>query len=389
MVVAPTPRGAEWFPRARPDKRGTKLAAGLTIGPVPVKNPALSLAAALILAGLSGCTSLGPRQLRADQADYGRSLGDAKKREILSMIVGLRFADAPAFINVSNIIAGYTFTASGGPSLTLAQHDMNTAALTGTVSFGDNPTFTFTPTTGEAYAAAYIRPLSPTLVLPLADGGIPIDLLLRITMQSIGGLQNGSMLGGEGAGGSPGFFELIRDLRSLQLAGEFSAEYRETNKVGHIWFVLGAAKGEPERGEEALSGARRLLGVQPGAAGYEVTMGPESSSGTIAVSPRSMLAILSNLGAEVDVPPAEVSRGATMPTIQLVGGESRHTVVVHSGRKAPAGAYVATLYDGYAYWIDSGDFDSKYALTVVQDVMALAEVSDTTKAPVVTIPASP
>jgi hypothetical protein len=38
-------------------------------------------------------------------------------------------------------------------------------------------------------------------------------------------------------------------------------------------------------------------------------------------------------------------------------------------------------------WIDDADFDSKYALTVVQDLMALAEVPDTSHTPVVTVPA--
>ncbi|MEA3084210.1 MAG: hypothetical protein QOC89_1907, partial [Paraburkholderia sp.] len=77
------------------------------------------------------------------------------------------------------------------------------ALATGSVSDSNRPTFTFTPTTGEAFASAYIRPLVPSLALPLAEGGIPIDLLLRITAQSVGGLQNGNALGGENSAGAP------------------------------------------------------------------------------------------------------------------------------------------------------------------------------------------
>jgi hypothetical protein len=36
----------------------------------------------------------------------------------------------------------------------------------------------------------------------------------------------------------------------------------------------------------------------------------------------------------------------------------------------------------------AADFDSKYAFTVIEDVMALAEATDTTKAAIVTIPAN-
>jgi hypothetical protein len=103
---------------------------------------------------------------------------------------------------------------------------------------------------------------------------------------------------------------------------------------------------------------------------------------------RSVLGILSDIGAEIAVPAADVESGATKPTLGLVGGETRPVIVIHVGKKAPPAAYVTTAYRGSEYWIDSADFDSKYAFTVIQDVMALAEATDTTKAPIVTIPAN-
>src|ERR1700744_3003844 len=182
---------------------------------------ALVSALASMCIAISGCAGLGPNRLKADQVDYARALGDAKKREILAAIVGLRFADAPSFLTVSNIIAAYNFDASGGAILNAGSGAQpNYAQATGSVSYSNHPTFTFTPTTGDAYASAYIRPLSPTLVLPLAESGMPIDLLLRITAQSISGLQNGNSLGGPNASGSPEFFLLLQALRRLQLAGE-------------------------------------------------------------------------------------------------------------------------------------------------------------------------
>jgi hypothetical protein len=65
------------------------------------------------LAGLTGCAVVGPRSLKADQVEYSRALGDGKKREILNLMVGLRYADLPGLINVSQIIAAYTFDAGG------------------------------------------------------------------------------------------------------------------------------------------------------------------------------------------------------------------------------------------------------------------------------------
>jgi hypothetical protein len=74
--------------------------------------------------------------------------------------------------------------------------------------------------------------------------------------------------------------------------------------------------------------------------------------------------------------------------VGLIGGETRPTIIVHSGTKAPGDAYVLINYGAAVYWVERNDFDSKYAFTVVQNLMALAEADTSSKAPVVTIPAN-
>jgi hypothetical protein len=340
---------------------------------------------------LCGCLSLGPRNLKADQVDYARALGDAKKREILALIVGLRYADAPAVLTVSQVIAGYTFTAGASPVVnSLPDPGGPAAGLTGMASYSDHPTFTFTPTTGETYAKAYIHPLSPALILPLADGGVPIDLLLRVAVQSIGDLRNAAMLGGPTGNGSPGFFELLAVLRRLQLAGALSIEYQTGPGGAHVSLALGLP-GAPESSAAAadLKSVRDLLKLPGGTAPYPVSYGDAAASArSIPIVTRSILAVLSNLGAEIDVPEADVQAGATKPAIQLVGGETRPIVLIHAAKRIQGQAYAAVVYRNSNFWVDDADFDSKYALTVVQDLMALAEETDTSHAPIVTVPAN-
>jgi len=355
---------------------------------IPTKALSIAVLSASFLA--AGCSSLGPSRLKADQVDYARALGDAQKREILAAIVGLRFADAPSFLTVSSIIAAYNFDASGGAILNAGSGAQpNYAQATGSVSYSNHPTFTFTPTTGDAYASAYIRPLSPTLVLPLAESGMPIDLLLRITAQSIAGLQNGNALGGPNASGAPEFFLLIQALRRLQLAGELNVESRNEDHVGRVYITLAATRsGSNKATVDDLTLVRKLLHLSPKMKTYEIVYGQSSDKDRIPMVTRSVFGILTDLGAQIPVPDAQVGTGATKPTIGLIGGETRPTIVVKVGEKAPQDAYVSVLYDKSQYWIDRGDFDSKYAFTVVQNLMALAEVTDTSKAPVVTIPAN-
>jgi hypothetical protein len=355
----------------------------------------ISKATILVVLGAAclgaGCAHIGPDHLRADQVDYARALGDAKKRQILATIVGLRYGDAPAFLTVSSVIAAYQFDSSAGATGNLGSGaEPNYAMATGSVSYGNHPTFTFTPTTGEAYATAYIRPLAPELVLPLADGGIPVDLLLRMTAQSIGGLQNGSALGGENSAGAPGFFELLRVLRRLQLAGELSVESRNEKGKASVWLALGAEDSARSSQVAAdLARVRELLHLEATTRTYEIVYGPSSGSGTqIPMVTRSVLGILTDLGAQVEVPDLQVSSGSTQPTVGLIGGETRPIIIVHAGRKPGPDPYVAIDYDGTVYWVARNDFDSKYAFTVLQNLMALAESDTSAKAPVLTIPAN-
>jgi hypothetical protein len=303
----------------------------------------------------------------------------------------LRFADSPAFLSVSQIIAAYTFDATAGSTLNAGSGSQpNYALATGSVSYSNHPTFTFTPTTGEAYASAYIRPLAPALVMPLADSGIPIDLLLRITAQSIGGLQNGNALGGPNSAGAAGFFQLLRALRQLQMAGQLNVESRESDHGMRVFLTINATpSGESRETSDALARVRRLLHLSPKTKTYEVVYGQAAERGDrIPMVTRSVLGILTDLGAQVGVPSEQVQNGSTKPTLGLVGGETRPTIIVKVGEKPPEDAYVDILYGQTNYWIERGDFDSKYAFTVVQNLMALAEVSQSAKAPIVTIPAN-
>ena len=356
-----------------------------------------SVAAALCAACVtSACVHIGPARLKADQVDYARALGDAKKREILAAVIGLRYGDAPAFLTVSNIIAAYTFDTTAGATANAGSGSMpNYATATGSVSYSNHPTFTFTPTTGEAFASAYIRPLAPSLVLPLAEGGIPIDLLLRITAQSVGGLQNGNALGGENSAGAPGFFELLQALRRLQLAGELNVESRQgdgKNAPMGVFLVMGATtSGESSQTAADLAQVRKLLRLSSNTRTYELVYGPSSTSrkgDKIPMVTRSVLGILTDLGAQVQVPVERIADGSTKPTVGLIGGETRPTIIVHSGKTAPDNAYVSIAYGSSMYWVERNDFDSKYAFTVVQNLMALGEADTSSKAPVVTIPAN-
>jgi hypothetical protein len=72
----------------------------------------VALALALLSAG-AGCTHLDPRTLPRDRFDYSDSFSESWKRQTLLNIVKLRYLDPPIFVDVGQIVAGYSLETSG------------------------------------------------------------------------------------------------------------------------------------------------------------------------------------------------------------------------------------------------------------------------------------
>ena len=110
--------------------------------------------------------------------------------------------------------------------------------MLGTAQYTDRPTFTLNPVTGEQFVEAYLRPFAPADVLPLIQGGIPVDLLFRLIAQSIGPLQNTHPLGGPNRSGSPEFPMLLSWLSQLQEAGALRVRVHRQKEQTRVYIAL-------------------------------------------------------------------------------------------------------------------------------------------------------
>ncbi|MDF7673750.1 hypothetical protein PT277_09010 [Acetobacteraceae bacterium ESL0709] len=361
-------------------------------------------------AALCGCIGVGPNRMQNDQLAYSRALGETQKREMLLNIVRRRYADPPTFLDTTQVIAGYSFSRSvtGGYYGYPASAVSNYLFGQGSMSLAENPTITYQPLTGQQYAENVIRPISPSVIMPLILGGMSIDTLLRLTAQSIDGLSNVRGLGsGPFGGGSVRFYLLLHDLRQLQIAGAMTVRIaseemnpddvpgrkkgreqpdsdRKAKKAEHVYLVLSSTS---DNGLLAVQAeVRRLLHLPPQTQEAEIVYGPyPKRPGQIAILTRSMLAMLTQLSYEMEVPDEDVKSGRTPPTIGQIGIETRPEVVIHSGKRAPEETYTSVYYKKRWYWIEETDFQSKEAFTMVQVINALAATSHGTGA-IVTIP---
>src|SRR5512134_697456 len=122
-----------------------------------LRRTSLVFAAALGLLTLTGCKSIGPSTVARDRYSYSDSISESWKRQTLLNIVKLRYLDPPIFVDVGQIVAGYTVESglsvgaaiSGDPAG--AAIGGNSASVGGVVRFTDRPTITYVPMTGNKF----------------------------------------------------------------------------------------------------------------------------------------------------------------------------------------------------------------------------------------------
>jgi hypothetical protein len=102
----------------------------------------------------------------------------------------------------------------------------------------------------------------------------------------------------------------------------------------------------------------------------------------VAVLTRSMIEVMVEFGAGIDVPDAD----RALPTHADGGAPASQLVHVVSGPSAPAGAYAAVPYRGRWYWVDDRDLTSKARFTLLMILSSLAETGVAPVSPVITVP---
>src|SRR6266851_2611685 len=74
------------------------------------QRPSCPIWALLLLPifAVTGCASMGPGSVTRDRFDYSESVGESWKTQMLLNLVKLRYGDIPVFMDVGQVVAGYS-----------------------------------------------------------------------------------------------------------------------------------------------------------------------------------------------------------------------------------------------------------------------------------------
>jgi hypothetical protein len=346
-----------------------------------------------LLAGLSGCTSIGPSTVTRDRFDYITAISDSWKSQMLLNVVKIRYADAPVFLDVASVITqtGYTGTLGIFGSWFQNPNPFNSSAgVTAAGTYGEKPTITYLPISGEKFARSLMTPIPPAAILNFLQAGYPVDLVLRLAVHAINGIH--SRYGGSARTreADPEFFPLVEKLRNIQQSGEIGLRVRKISDRGAATLIVFSKKQSPAI-EADRAEVRKLLGLNPEADEFSVVYGSVAANDKeIALLTRSMLEILSDLSSYIDVPAANVEQKRTVPSPapELVNSVPVPPLIrILSSPQKPDDAFAAVPYRQEWYWIDDKDFPSKRLFSFIMFLFTLTDTGDKQGAPIITVPA--
>jgi hypothetical protein len=353
----------------------------------------LCLAAVLCPAG---CGHLGPRTIVEDRVAYDDAVATSWKEQTLLNVVKLRYLDTPFFVDVAQIVSGYSLGEQITPTVGFGPSSFPGASfgsrLIGSLAvqqaYIDRPTVSYAPQTRPDFIRNLTLPLPPSAVLYMMQAGYPVDVVFDLTLDAINGVQGRTVSGTQVRPASPEYRRVVEILRKAQLSGSVGMRV-EVGKDKKESLVLFFRDPDIDPGLAAeLAEARRLLGIDPAGREVRVVFGAtRGGPGEVTLATRSVYRVLALLAASVQVPDAHLAEGRAPP---LGGdpGEELPRFTVFSGCARPKDCFTATCYRGYWFWIDDRDAESKRTMAFLMVLLALADTGAKEPVPFLTIQAN-
>ena len=332
---------------------------------------------------------MGPPTIARDRFDYVNSVSDSWKRQMLLNLLKTRYVDAPVFMDISSVINSYSLEGDvdlGGQVAPVGRGD--SFARVGVAGrYADKPTISYIPLAGDKFARSMMAPLPITGVLLLIQSGYPADIVLRVCVNTINGIENS--FGGMGAPkvGSPKFRELMTAFRETQAAGGSGMRIRLARDAQTVVMFFHPVTDEALAAR--IAKVRELLGLDPSVREYDVVYGSfPGNDREIAMLTRSVMQVLMDFASYIDVPEADVAEGRVHMPLRTPEQVALFPpmIQVRNGPAAPEDAYVAVRYRERWFWIDDRDLPSKSMFNSVLLLFSLTETGDVQPAPLVTIP---
>lgn len=334
------------------------------------------------------------------RTSYNSAIQMTNAQQMLLNLVRLRYADSPLFLDVASVTTQSTFRSELSPVFPIPGFNQdNPFKLGSEILWQDQPTITYTPLEGHAFAERLLRPIDLHTIQLLCYSGWDVDRVFRMTIQHFENLSNAT----ESSGPVPEqmttymqFTEASRLLRYFQRRGELQVGLKMKAAKEHVDpEEVGLQISFPEDGEEG-SRLATLLGCEKTAVGKyrkEVEIGFDEH-GSVGVMPRSILSCMYSLSQGVSVPEEHVDSGIVRTPVCGTEQEQEQDwrsmfcelLAVRWSRFLPKNAFVSIKYHDYWFYIDDCDLASKKTFALLLQLYNLNAIVPKNRGPILSLP---
>ncbi len=323
-----------------------------------------------------------------DRFDYSSAIDTSWKEQMLLNMVRNRYMDPPFFMDVTQVVASYYF--GGEAAINAPDWKGNPVGPAAGASghWTESPTITYSPLSGELFIKSLLKPISPASLFFLVQGGWPIDIVFAVAVKSINGLHAGTTTLIERQAPDLSFYLVLKFMRELQMTDSFALRVIEKGEGTSLIFKPRST--DEEMKAKALD-VRKMLGLDLTTHEFRLATGAVPlDDKEIAILTRSMLEILAEAAAGVQIPQSDLDEGrATKRALLKEEMEAipKFAIHVHSADKRPPAeeVYAAVHYHGHWFWIEDRDLSSKRGMAFMLGLFTLAESGPVAPPPSLTI----
>jgi hypothetical protein len=313
---------------------------------------------------LVAACGFGAKTVERDRFNYTTAIAESWKTQMLANIVKLRYMEAPVFMDVQQVLAGYQMEGSASAGW---GEDGNIAqgwVLGGSGRFIDRPTITYRPVSGAEFAKSFMTPIPPHAIFFLIQAGFAADYVLPMCVQSINGLRNAS--GAKSAKGQADnrFVRLVRAFSQAQKLGALGMKVKESKDKGQSTVLFFPTEDMSDEVRAVRTEIGELLRLTGDTREFTVEYSTAPGGGDkIVMLTRSALSIMFELAVQIDVPEEHKAYAVPSPAVN----EEIRLVRVESGTSNPGGdAFVSFEYEDHWFWIRKDDLKSKRSFSFLK-----------------------
>jgi hypothetical protein len=331
---------------------------------------------------------MGPTTIPQDRMNYSDAIAESWKDQVLRNLVKLRYMDTPIFLDVGQIVGGYTWQTSitaGGQVSSERALQGNGMTFGGQGVYIDRPTITYVPLTGDRFLRNMVEPVPPANIFSMMQSGYAADFVLALGVDSLNGLRNRSFRGGKPQPADPDFLRVIELLRQVQEAGGVGLRAAAGPDKQKGTVVVLRRANVPEDIQAKGREIRRLLNLPETGDQFNLVYSPmPAGTNELAVGSRSILQMMLALATYVEVPQEDIAQKRTVPMPEPMAAQP--LLRVHCGSAKPADAFVAIEYRKHWFWVEDTDWNSKRTLSTMLFLFTLSDTGGQEQAPLLTIP---